>query len=128
MYSDDKLLSSLLSSTHTHVDDVVNLSCVCHALDCDCCKRNKRNRYTPNDVQEQFDRLTYLSSLKKDQIPHVKTCLDQCQFTCPSPALRYSKALRRKLCSVPEPMLFGLPIQYDVRRMVYFFFICILDF
>ncbi|CAF3711047.1 unnamed protein product [Rotaria sp. Silwood1] len=62
-------------------------------------------------IEMQIANLAVL--LKEDQIPHVKTCLDQCQFTCPSPALRYSKALRRKLCSVPEPMLFGLPIQYD---------------
>ncbi|CAF1145064.1 unnamed protein product [Rotaria sordida] len=114
MYSDYKLLSSLLSNKHTYIDKVVNLSCVCHTMNCcGCCKTNKRNQYTSDNIQEQFDRLTYLSSLNKNQIPHAKICLDKHQFTCPSPALRYTKVLRRKLCSVPEPILFGLPIQYD---------------
>jgi hypothetical protein len=49
-------------------------------------------------------------------MPHAKICLEERQFTRPSPALRYAKIPRRKLSSASEPMLFGLPIQYGVRR------------
>jgi len=52
-------------------------------------------------------------------MPHAKICLEERQFTRPSPALRYANMPRRKLLSASEPMLFGLPIQYDVRRFDY---------
>jgi hypothetical protein len=47
--------------------------------------------------------------------------LEERQFSHPSPALRYSKMSRRKVSSIPEPMSFALPIQYNARLFDYFY-------